>query len=104
MQVDDANNAVVIGGAITWRTPSATGRGFIQLPPGTWQIVCMSKEATEEQARAIVEEFSLRGSIRYTDYTRKYMWHGTAIESLKSLLTSKGRDTKQNYLILKKTA
>lgn len=76
----------------------------IKLEPGTWEIVCTSKEATEEQAEQIVEEVRLRGNIRYEDYTREFMWQETAIESLRSLLTSKGCDLNNNYLILKKTA
>lgn len=88
---------------LMWWSYEGTETGVI-LPLGTWEIVCTSKEAGEEQAQAIVEEFSLRGNIRYTDYTRQYMWHGTAIESLQSLLTSKGCDLNKNYLILKKIA
>ncbi len=76
----------------------------INLPPGTWEIVCTSKEATEEQAASIVEEVRLRGNIRYEDYTREYMWQETAIDSLNSLLASNGCDLNKNWLILKKTA
>jgi len=75
---------------------------IINLPPGTWEIVCTSNEATKEQAAQIVEEVKLRGNIRYEDYTREFMWHETPVESFNSLLTSKWCDLKNNYLILKK--
>jgi hypothetical protein len=78
--------------------------GGLPLPPGDWQIVCMSKKATEEQAKQIVEEHWQRDNLRYTDYTREFMWHETALLSLNSLLTTKGCDTNKNWLIIKKTA
>lgn len=74
----------------------------VDLPPGTWQIVCTSKEVTEEQAAGLVEEHRQRYNLRYKDYTRGYMWRETALLSLHSLLTSKGCDLNKTYLILKK--
>jgi hypothetical protein len=86
----------------------------VQLPPGSWQIVCTSKEATEEQAAGIVDSsqwyFPVKHT-RYVDYAfpfdREYKqrWSegfGKATEALHSLLTSKGCDLNKNWLILKK--
>lgn len=87
---------------------------IIDLPPGTWEIVCTSKEATEEQAVNLIQwsewHFPVKHT-RYIDYTRPYdtalkqKWgdgFGTALESFNSLLASKGCDVNKNYLILKK--
>jgi hypothetical protein len=102
VEVPDPQHAVISGNTITWSANGAQGRGFIALPPGTWDIVCTSK-ATEEQAASIVERdgelyldyVSFRGLQNYTD---------NPLESLKSILTSKGCDLNKTYLILKKIA
>lgn len=70
------------------------------LPPGTWQFLFTTKTATEEGARKVVEQYTLRGNIRYTDYAYEYMWCETALDSLRSLLRSKGLDEKNNYAII----
>jgi hypothetical protein len=85
--------------------PLGCGGDMTILPPGTWEIVCTSKEATEEQAAQIVE----RDGNGYKDYAagppeNDYGDFVLASNSLNSLLTSKGCDLKNNYLILKKTA
>lgn len=72
--------------------------------PGNWQIICSSKECTEEQAKGVVEEYSIRGHKRFEDYSIEFMWQETALDSLRSLLTSKGLDPNKNYIILKKIA
>jgi len=74
----------------------------ITLPHGHWRYICTSKEVTEEQAAGIVEKARLRGNIRYTDYSREYMWQETALESLNSLLASKGLDVNKNYCLIEK--
>ena len=88
----------------------------IIINPGTWEIVCTSKEVTEEQAKGIVgssDWYFPVYHIRYIDYVHpfdsknKQAWdHGykTAVDSLRSMLYSKGCDLNNNYLILKKTA
>lgn len=75
------------------------------LPPGTWEIVCTSKEASEEQAASIVDSVDSdgRGKV-YMNYNNgMYVFHRST-SSLRTLLTSKGCDLNKNYLILKKTA
>jgi hypothetical protein len=81
---------------------------------GEWEIVCTSKEATEEQAVNLIQwsewYFPVKHT-RYIDYTRPYdtalkqKWSdgfGTALESFSSLLASKGCDVNKNWLIIKK--
>ena len=73
------------------------------LPPGTWSIVCTSKDITRWQASELVEhdgelylDYNLfRGMQNYTD---------DPMHSLHSLLTSRGLDLNKQYLILKKEA
>jgi uncharacterized protein YydD (DUF2326 family) len=107
--VEETNpqHAVISGNTITWVANGAQARGFKVLPAGNWQIVCTSKEVTEEQAKQIVEQqtgggmfkdYQMRGSIaQYGTYMIQ-----SATESLRSLLTSKGCDLNKNWLILKK--
>lgn len=99
--------------------------GLKPLPPGNWQIVCTSKEATEAQAKGIVEtihieiapspgnDFGGDWDTGYVDYENPGEfagWQGDAgafrkaVQSLKSLLTSKGCDINKTYLILKKVS
>lgn len=85
---------------------------MLDLPPGTWQIVCTSKEATEEQAAGIVQVISngkVSGRPQYRRYDRDPVkdmparsWTRDARHALETLLTSKGCDLNKNYLILKK--
>jgi hypothetical protein len=73
-----------------------------KLPPGTWEIVCTSKEASVIQSMEIVEQ---EGNY-FKDYDKDRFHHdipfSSPIDSLNSLLTAKGCDLNNNYLILKK--
>jgi hypothetical protein len=73
----------------------------VRLPPGTWEIVCMSHEASDKQAASIVEEteYGYRGYDVNNDNVLHWRY---AYSSLKSLLTSRGCDLNKNWLILKK--
>lgn len=101
MDIPNPQHAIIHGNTITWEVNGAKGKGFIVLPPGSWQIVCLSKEVTEEVAAQIVEG----NHNAYIDYERDF--HGiplrvfTAVESSHSLIRSKGLDP-NNTLILKK--
>lgn len=70
----------------------------IQLPPGSWQIVCTSKECTREHADQIVEKIEEQF---YKDYEYKGGIFTGPLPSLHSLLRSKGLDPDKT-LILKK--
>jgi len=81
----------------------------VELPPGHWQIICLSRECSEEVAEEIVERYYLENiSISdarnqfdyYVNYEDKVSPFTNPLESLRSLLRSKGLNT-QNALILK---
>ena|ERR1700760_2352738 len=71
------------------------------LPLGTWSIVCTSKEATKEQAYEIVEH-DWDGFKDYGEIDLSLVPYLSPLDSFRSLLTSKGLDVNNNYLILKK--
>lgn len=77
------------------------------LPPGTWEIVCTSKTFEAWHALEVLEWFELAAKCGFRDYSRpddlRYPFEDHR-QSLNSLLTSKGCDLKNNYLILKKTS
>src|SRR5690606_32630169 len=62
----------------------------IDLPPGTWRIVGMLPEITEEQAKPLVDKqrFIVNGpDLGFRNYAEgKYEWFGTALESLESAI------------------
>jgi hypothetical protein len=67
----------------------------------SWEIVCMIDKATYAEASGIVEH----NGLSFMDYSKDYPAYGLSpFESADSLLTSKGCDTKLNWLILKKVA
>lgn len=77
-----------------------------------WQIVCTSKEVTEEEAANVVQLISngkLTGRPQYRRYDRDLVkdtparsWTKDARHAFETLLTSKGCDLNKNWLILKK--
>lgn len=81
-----------------------TFREYIQ--SGNYQILCLAKYATEEQAAMVVDKIHLGAYINYNRKTRSskdYHWDfytDTAKESLTSLLTSLGFKQDDNVLIL----
>lgn len=73
----------------------------VDLPPGNWGIVCTSKEVTEDLLADIIPE--LIALERFGNYCGDYpVWYHSRKESFRSLLTSKGCDLNNNWLILKK--
>lgn len=79
--------------------------GGLPLPPGAWEIVCTSKEVTHEQVWMIVESVDSEGrGLQYINYANGIYVFSNAKSSFRTLLTQKGCDLKNNYLILKKTA
>ena len=79
----------------------------VDLPPGNWQIICTSKTFEAWHALDILEWFELVNKCGFRDYSYpddlRYPFENH-IDSLNSLITSKGCDLNKNYLILKKTA
>jgi hypothetical protein len=75
---------------------------IVDLPPGSWQIVCTSKDATAEQIKEVIE----RNGDGWIDYD-KDRFHNDILfpdpmDSFKSMLQAKGCDLNKTYLILKK--
>jgi hypothetical protein len=72
------------------------------LPPGTWQIICTLKDASYTQAAEIVES----DGDGFKDYNEDNFHHDLPLmspfDSLRSLLTVKGCDVNNNWLIIKK--
>lgn len=111
-EMQDPQHAAISGNIITWKVGDVVARGFIVLPPGSWQIVCTSKEATEAQAESIVQVISngkISGMPQYRRYDRDPVkdtparsWTRDARHALETLLASKGCDLNKNWLILKK--
>lgn len=93
--------------------PSFESIRTVNLPPGQWEFICTSKDATEEQAASVIERLAdyqdkklgaLPSYLNYA-YSKKDDWYGcfpfpTAVLSLESLLKSKGLEG--NYALLKK--
>lgn len=92
--------------------PLGCGGDMTILGPGTWEIICTSKEATEEQAACIVQVISngkISGRPQYLRYDRDPVkdmparsWTRDARHALETLLASKRCDLNKNWLILKK--
>lgn len=96
---------------------------FIHFPPGTYRFLFTTTTATEEDARKVVEtihieegpspgnDFAGGWDTGYVDYENRGEFAGyqgdagvfrKAIESLHSLLRSKGLDDKNNFAIIEK--
>lgn len=86
------------------------------LEVGNWQLICTTKECTQMEARYIIgcsEWFFPERHTRYIDYTQPYDAEGKQawsvgfsdpLESLRSLLASKGLDVNKNYVLIKKVS
>ena len=66
-----------------------TEEDLYRLPPGTYKLICLGLQATEQEAREIVENL---GYSMYPDYesNNPYLMYNTATASLRSLITSNG--------------
>jgi hypothetical protein len=70
-----------------------------ELPPGDWEIICVFKKLTYAEASDMVEH----NGLSFRDYLEDYPAYGLSpLESVDSLLTSKGCDLNKTYLIVKK--
>lgn len=93
------------------------------LPPGTWRFLFTTKTATEEDARRVVKtihieeapspynDFAGGWRFGYVDYENRGEFSGyqgdagsfgKSIDSLNSLLRSKGLDDKKNFALIEK--
>lgn len=77
------------------------------LPPGTWQIICTSKDRKIPngvvECKVVEYDGTVQGT-RFVNYLtdNQRRWFINKTDSLRSLLASKGCDVNKNYLILKK--
>ena len=62
------------------------------LPQGNWQLIGLSDEITEDQAKEFMPWLQIANDIGYFDYSKDYISYGckTPLESLQSLLKSLG--------------
>lgn len=81
---DATNMKVRFGRYITVDRPFSIR--IIGLGPGTYKLICLGLQATEEEAREIVEKY---GRL-YMCYTDSWYVYFEAKESLRSLITSNG--------------
>lgn len=104
--IPDPANAIINDNVITWKNSMAQGRGFIALPPGNWEIICTTKECTEDQAKCIVEHDAFIDG--YKDYDTDRFHHEDpfikALDSLRSLLVARRCDPNKNYVIIKRVS
>jgi hypothetical protein len=81
----------------------------LPLPPGSWQIICTTKECQKKVPMGIVEckiveyDGGIKGT-RFVNYMNpdQRFWFINKTESFRSLLLSKKMDPNKNYLIIKK--
>lgn len=71
----------------------------IPLRDGSWKLLFTTKEATEEDARKVVE--SIEGGW-FKSYEDDNVYLSTAAYSLQSLLKSNGCDVNKNWAIIQK--
>ena len=77
---------------------------YIELPPGSYEILFTTKGCTEEQAAGVARWFELNGKMGWKNYQSEHVSFPfkTAAESLQSLLRANGLDESKNYLLIKK--
>jgi hypothetical protein len=75
----------------------------IKLEPGTWEIVCTSKEATEELLK-VMDDVLQHNNFKewFQNFNERLSYYFNRVASFNSLLASKGCDLNKNWLILKK--
>lgn len=90
---------------LVWECEQIT-HSWATLPPGTWRFLFTTKMATEDDARKVVKNYGGK----YTDYEateedyrlQDIYWYDNALQSLSSLLRSKGLDPDKNYALIEK--
>lgn len=86
-----------------YKQPGNSSPPWIVLPPGNYSFICASLTATEEEAANIVTK---EDHFAYWNYEGPFVDQvpscRTALESLHSLLRSKGLNPELNYAILLK--
>lgn len=101
---------------LIWDSTQITHNWLI-LPAGNWQFICTTREATNGNAMGIVKSHYSRSasynpvlghyqtsgsSTTFMDYMNGHCTFDSPLDSLRSLLASKGLDVNKNYALLKK--
>lgn len=103
---EDAQDLDIRHGRLVWVTGDSVD--YETLPPGSWQFLFTTKEATEEDARKIVGDgdYADRVGGRYYKISESRMaifkTHDPLI-ALTALLKAKDCDTNKNYAIIQNT-
>lgn len=75
-----------------------------KLPPGSYEFLFCTKEASERDVINVVAWIEIAGKIGYYDYMNlepyRYLYNHT--ESIESLLRSKNLNHKKNYALIKR--
>ena len=74
----------------------------IDLPPGTWQLLFLTRDATDSDWEKMVERDSKYPEWWYKDYELKSPFCYNSTQSGHSLLRSKGLNPDKNYVLIEK--
>ena len=74
----------------------------IWLPPGTWQLLFLTRDATDSDWEKVVERDSKYPEWWYKDYELKSPFCYNSTQSGHSLLRSKGLNPDKNYCLIEK--
>lgn len=74
----------------------------IALPPGTWQLLFLTRDATDSDWEKVVERDSKYPEWWYKDYELKSPFCYNSTQSGHSLLRSKGLNPDKNYCLIEK--
>ena len=104
---DSANSLHVLGNNLLYRYESEKMPlsliGDIDLPPGTWQIIFLTRDATNSDWEKVVDELFLGDKpCAWENYGFGLPKYKTATESGHSLLRSKGLNPDKNYCLIEK--
>lgn len=78
---------------------------YIKLPPGSYRLMFLSKECTEEDCKEVVEHYPYKDmwlDYNYTGADGCKEWYTNPTDSFASLLKSKNLNTDKNYCIIEK--
>ncbi len=70
----------------------------VVLPKGTWSILSLKSEMTEEKARKVVNQTTVNKRVLYLNYTDTEYWYKKALESFNSFCTA--NNLKGEYVVL----
>ena len=96
----DASDIQMHEGCITYYCSEGTVR--VTVPPGTWQLLFLTRDATDSDWEKVVERDSKYPEWWYKDYELKSPFCYNSTQSGHSLLRSKGLNLDKNYVLIEK--